>query len=134
MSTGSGKKEEEMDEWIPPNRPLVGDQGQAHLYKQAERVQETEERLEEAMFTISDDDSQEDILRKLEEVLALEEKLEELRAKLARGKEVLSFLTRYEHEFVSSGVKGLSMTGAVAAEIEGGDDGGGGSSTPLQVK
>ena len=77
LSTGSGKKEEEMDEWIPPNRPLVGDQGQAHLYKQAERVQETEERLEEAMFTISDDDSQEDILRKLEEVLALEEKLEE---------------------------------------------------------
>ena len=29
------------------------------------------------MFTISDDDSQEDILRKLEEVLELEEKLEE---------------------------------------------------------
>lgn len=89
-SSDGGKAEEnakpldEDKDWIPPDRPLIGDQGQAHLYKQAEKLQETEKALEEALFTISDEDSQEDILRKLEEALTIEQQL------LVEGEEELS--------------------------------------------
>jgi ribosomal silencing factor RsfS len=60
------------DEWIPPNRPLAGDQGHSQLYQ----TQQAFDQAEEALFTISEEDSDEDILRKLEDALALEEALE----------------------------------------------------------
>ena len=69
-----------MDEtttWIRPDRELSGDKGQAHLYKRALQLEAKENEIEEALFTISDDDSEEDVLKKLEEILALEERLEE---------------------------------------------------------
>jgi ribosomal silencing factor RsfS len=47
-------------EWIPPSRPLAGDQGQTHLYERS--LQKDEDDVEE-------DDSEEAELRKIEEEL-----------------------------------------------------------------
>ena len=63
-------------EWIPPNRPLSGDRDN---YSQLYRNQQELDRAEDALFTISDDDSEEDVLKRLEEALELEERLEKER-------------------------------------------------------
>lgn len=63
-------------EWIPPDRPLSGDQGNSKLYKKHENFRDTEQAMEHALFVIDDDDSEAEILRKLEEALLLEEELE----------------------------------------------------------
>lgn len=64
-------------EWIPPNRPLHGDQDHSQLFK----TQKDLDRAEDALFTIEDEDSEEEILKRLEQALALEEKLQAQREK-----------------------------------------------------
>ncbi len=61
------------DEWIPPNRPLSGDQG----YQAEPEDAITSPAIEEALFVIDENDSEEEIQRKLEAVLKLEEELEQ---------------------------------------------------------
>ena len=59
-------------DWIPPNPPLAGDEGNSQLYQ----TQQAYDQAEEALFTISEEDIDEFILRKLEDAIALEEALE----------------------------------------------------------
>jgi ribosomal silencing factor RsfS len=75
-NNNNNKNIEENTEWIPPSRPLMGDQGH-HGVGPVDEAREALEVAEEALFKISDDDSEEDVLRKLEEALALEEELEQ---------------------------------------------------------
>jgi ribosomal silencing factor RsfS len=79
--SSSGDKnntDDDAEEWIPPSRPLAGDQGHSKMYKQSQELQETEQALEEALFVIDDEkDTEADILAKLEQALALEEQLEQ---------------------------------------------------------
>lgn len=64
-------------EWIPPNRPLHGDRDHSQLF----RSQQELDRAEEALFTENEGDSEAETLRRLEEALALEERLEKDRLK-----------------------------------------------------
>lgn len=68
------------EEWIPPNRPLAGDQGNSQLYKQQQELYQKEKALEDAIFvmdTDKEDTDEEEILRRLEQALKLEEELEQ---------------------------------------------------------
>eukprot|EP00980_Cylindrotheca_fusiformis_P014052 scaffold3670_cov124-Cylindrotheca_fusiformis.AAC.28 len=63
-------------EWIPPSRPLHGDQDNSRLIRRQQEL----DRAEAALFTIDDEsETEEETLRRLEEALALEEKLEQER-------------------------------------------------------
>lgn len=64
-------------EWIPPSRALHGDQDNSHLI----RSQQELDRAEDALFTVGETETEEETLRRLEEALALEAKLEKEREK-----------------------------------------------------
>lgn len=77
------------EEWIPPNRPLSGDQGYHGISNNNIKSDDTttttaststtaspNAAIDEALFVINDNDSEEDIQRKLEAALQLEEELE----------------------------------------------------------
>jgi ribosomal silencing factor RsfS len=68
-------------EWIPPSRPLHGDQDHSYLI----RSQQELDRAEEALFKVDENDTEEETLRRLEEALSLEERLEQ-----EGGKELLA--------------------------------------------
>ncbi|CAJ1967626.1 unnamed protein product [Cylindrotheca closterium] len=65
-------------EWIPPNRPLHGDQDHSQLFKTQKDLDRAEDAL---LFTVEEDESEEETLRRLEKALELEEKLEVERQK-----------------------------------------------------
>ena len=75
--SNASAKDSNTAEWIPPNRPLHGDQDHSQLYQRQRDL----DRAEEALFTVSEDDSEEEVLRRLEEALALEERLEQEKEK-----------------------------------------------------
>jgi ribosomal silencing factor RsfS len=72
------------EEWIPPSRPLMGDQGHSKLYletkedRQAQELQTFEAELEqeEALMQIGDDEDEDEALRRLDLLLQKEEEQE----------------------------------------------------------
>ena len=74
------------DEWIPPSRPLMGDQGHSKLYlekevdRQEQELQEFDAELEqeEALMQIGDEEDPEEALRRLEILLQKEEEQDAL--------------------------------------------------------
>jgi ribosomal silencing factor RsfS len=75
-------------EWIPPSRPLHGDQDLSQLI----RSQKELDRAEEYLFKVDENDTEEETLRRLEEALALEERLEK------EGEKELLANERYQQE------------------------------------
>jgi ribosomal silencing factor RsfS len=62
-------------EWIPPNSPLHGDRDHSQLIRRQAEM----DRVEEALFTTNESDSDEVTLKRLEEALEQEERLEKER-------------------------------------------------------
>lgn len=58
-------------EWVPPNRPLSGDQGASIM------SMDEDDEDDALLFVVQDEDTEEDIQRKLEEALARQERREE---------------------------------------------------------
>jgi ribosomal silencing factor RsfS len=80
------KEEDELAQWIPPDRPLVGDKGSSHLY---ERRGDAEGHAEEATFPELD---QEEELRQLELELQRQEEHEKQKSKVSNVQEPVDWL------------------------------------------
>lgn len=69
------------DEWIPPSRPLMGDQGHSKLYLQNRQANELHQfdmelEQEEALMQIGDEEDEEEALLRLEVLLQKEQEQE----------------------------------------------------------
>lgn len=81
---GDDNNEDALTQWIPPDRPLVGDKGSSHLYVRGDasrQVETTEEELDE-----------EEELRQLELELQREEEHQELKSQVSNAQEPVDWL------------------------------------------